>query len=80
MDSGWGDDVLTQAMWVVDQRYAELEREAARALIEGAFASLPFELQEDYREIMELHQAGRIEEANQLWEQWMATAREMGLI
>jgi hypothetical protein len=81
MDSGFGeDDILTQAAWIVGERYAQLELKAARSLIQDAFALLPWDLQDDYRDIQELHQAGRFQEANRAWEQWMAKARDMGLI
>ncbi len=75
----WGD-VLSQAADVADAHYAELEREAARALIRDAFALLPWDLQGDYLEVRELQRAGKRREANAAWDAWMEKARIRGLL
>ncbi len=80
MDGRYGDDIFTQVMVVVDEHDARLDLDAARALIDGAFAALPWELQDDYRDIQELHRSGQYEEASRAWNAWMAKARDMGLI
>ena len=75
----WGD-VLNQAADVADAHYAELELEAARALIRDAFALLPWDLQGDYLEVRELQRAGKRHEANAAWDAWMEKARIKGLL
>ncbi len=65
---------------IANERWAELELEAARSLILGSFAALPWDLQEDYHEIQELYRARRLVEAGQAWDAWMDKARERGLI
>ncbi len=80
MDNGPVEDVLWQAAQVVDDHYAELELDDARSLIEGAFGALPWDLQEDYREIQDLYRQGKLREANFAWDLWMEKARDMGLL
>ena len=74
------EDILSQAAEVVDAHYAELELEAARALIRDAFAFLPWDLQGDYLEVRELQRAGKRREANLAWDAWMEKARNQGLL
>ncbi len=80
MESDAAEDILTQAAYIVDEHYAELELDAARSLIQDSFGLLPWELQEDYRDVQELYRLGKFAEANLAWELWMDKARDMGLI
>ena len=80
MENGQVGDILSQASQVANDHYAALELDAARSLISGAFAALPWELQEDYREIQELHRLRKFGEANFAWDLWMDKARDMGLL
>lgn len=72
--------MLDEFLDVANERWAKLDLDAARSLILDAFALLPWDLQEDYREIQELYHAGHLVEAGQAWDAWMDKAREMGLI
>ncbi len=80
MESRSVDDVFSQALAVADEHFAQLELEAARSLIFDAFAMLPWELQDDYRDVQDLYREGKLEQANLAWDAWMDKAREMGLI
>jgi hypothetical protein len=80
MENGQADDILTQALNIADDHYAELELDAARSLIRDAFVVLPYELQEGYREVQDLYRERKFVQANRAWEAWMDTARGMGLI
>lgn len=80
MESRAEDDVINQALTVAGEHYARLEFEAARSLIFDAFAMLPWELQDDYRDVQDLYRLGKLEQANLAWDAWMDKAREMGLI
>ncbi len=74
------EDIFGEAAEVAEERFAKLELEAARDLIRNAFEFLPWELQEGYQRVLELYSQGRRSEAGAAWQEWMATAREMGLI
>lgn len=74
------EDILSQFAQVAEKHFAKLEREAARALIFGAFDFLPWELQEGYWHVVELYRQGKRSEASQAWEEWMEEARELGVI
>ncbi len=74
------DDVLEQAAEAADEYVAKTELEAASDLIRDAFLFLPWQLQEGYWRVQELHNQHRRSEANAAWDEWMAEARSLGLI
>lgn len=74
------EDVLKQFAQVAEEHFAKHEREAAKDLIQNAFDFLPWELQEGYWRVVELYRERKISEAAKAWEEWMAQARELGLI
>lgn len=74
------EDILSEAAEVAGERFARLELDAARDLIRDALAFLPWELQEAYARVLELYDQGRRSEAGAAWQEWMAMARDMGLI
>ena len=80
MENGSVEDILNQAAAIANEHYAYLELDAARDLIRDAFALLPWELQEDYRDIQALYRMGKLEAANRAWDAWMENARDWGLI
>jgi hypothetical protein len=73
-------DILDQLARMAEKHFAAQEREAAWDLIRDAFGALPWELQDLYAAYVETYNAGRREQASQLFEEWMDKARELGLI
>jgi hypothetical protein len=80
MASDQVEDILAQFDQVAEERFQQLELEAARNLIRDALGFLPWELQDGYYHIMELYREGKRSEAAWYWQEWLAVAREMGLI
>jgi hypothetical protein len=80
MQSETGPDVLNVFAQVANEHFKLHERQAARDLIRDAFHILPWELQDLYRGVVELHRAGKREEASKLFEVWLEEARDLDLL
>jgi len=80
MDGDQPDDIVGRLVQVAENRFAAQEREAAQDLILTGFGLLPLELQDLYFDMRDLYREGRREEAAELFEEWLAQARELGLI
>jgi hypothetical protein len=80
MDGDQPEDVVSRLVQVAENRFAAQDREAAQDLISTGFGLLPLELQDLYFDMVDLYREGRREEAAELFEEWLAQARELGLI
>ena len=80
MDGEQPEDILGQLVQVAENRFAAQDREAAQDLIRNGFGLLPLELQDLYFDMVDLYREGRREEAAELFEEWLAQARELGFI
>jgi len=80
MDGDQPEGILDRLVQVAENRFAAQEREAAQDLILTGFGWLPLELQDLYFDMRDLYREGRREEAAELFEEWLAQARELGLI
>ena len=80
MDGDQPEGILDQLVQVAENRFAAQEREAAQDLILTGFGLLPMELQDLYFDMRDLYREGRREEAAELFEEWLAQARDLGLI
>lgn len=68
------DDLLNHA---IEQQ----EEDDAKELIEGGgLAFLPFDLQELYRDVVELYQLGRYADSSAAWELFKQMAHDKGMI
>ena len=74
------DEVVDRLMRVGEKSFAAHEREAAYDLIRDAFMALPWDLQDMYSDVVELHRQQRFKESTDLFEEWMDRARELGLL
>ena len=80
MDGDQPEGILDRLVQVAENRFAAQDREAAQDLIRDGFGLLPWELQDLYFDMMDLYREGRREQAAELFEEWLAQARELGLI
>jgi len=80
MDGDQPDDIVGRLVQVAENRFAAQDREAAQDLIRAGFGLLPLELQDLYFDMQDLYREGRREQAAELFEEWLAQARELGLI
>jgi hypothetical protein len=80
MDSDQPDDIVGRLVQVAENRFAAHDREAAQDLIRAGFGLLPLELQDLYFDMQDLYREGRREQAAELFEEWLAQARDLGLI
>ena len=80
MDGNRPEDVVGQLVQVAENRFAAQDREAAQDLIRSGFGLLPLELQDLYFDMVDLYREGKREQAAELFEEWLAQARELGLI
>jgi len=80
MDGDQPEDIVGRLVQVAENRFAAQEREAAQDLILTGFRLLPSELQDLYFDMQDLYREGRREEAAELFEEWLAQARDLGLI
>ena len=80
MDGDQPEGILDRLVQVAENRFAAQDREAAQDLIRGGFGLLPLELQDLYFDMQDLYREGRREQAAELFEEWLAQARDLGLI
>ena len=80
MDGDQPEGILGRLVQVAEKRFAAQDREAAQDLIRAGFGLLPLELQDLYFDMQDLYREGRREQAAELFEEWLAQARELGLI
>ena len=80
MDGDQPEGILGRLVEVAENRFAAQDREAAQDLIRDGFGLLPWELQDLYFDMVDLYREGRREQAAELFEEWLAQARELGLI
>jgi hypothetical protein len=80
MDGDQPGDIVGRLVQVAENRFAAQDREAAQDLIRAGFGLLPLELQDLYFDMQDLYREGRREQAAELFEEWLAQARELGLI
>ena len=80
MDGDQPEDTLGRLVQVAENRFAAQDREAAQDLLRAGFGLLPLELQDLYFDMVDLYREGKREEAAELFEEWLAQARELGLI
>ena len=80
MDGDQPEGIVGRLVQVAENRFAAQDREAAQDLILTGFGLLPLELQDLYLDMQDLYREGRREEAAELFEEWLAQARELGLI
>jgi len=80
MDCDQPDDIVGRLVQVAENRFAAQDREAAQDLIRAGFGLLPLELQDLYFDMQDLYREGRREQAAELFEEWLAQARDLGLI
>ena len=80
MDGDPPEDIVDRLVRVAENRFAAQDREAAQDLIRDGFGLLPLELQDLYFDMVDRYREGRREEAAELFEEWLAQARERGLI
>lgn len=80
MDGDQPEDILGRLVQVAENRFAAQDREAAQDLLRAGFGLLPLELQDLYFDMVDLYREGRREQAAELFEEWLAQARELGLI
>ena len=80
MDGDPPEDIVDRLVRVAENRFAAQDREAAQDLIRDGFGLLPLELQDLYFDMVDRYREGRREEAAELFEEWLAQARELGLI
>ncbi len=80
MDGDQAGDVVNRLVQVAENRFAAQDREAAQDLIRTGFGLLPLELQDLYFDMVDLYHEGKLEQAAELFEEWLAQARELGLI
>lgn len=80
MDDNRPDDIVGRLVQVAENRFAAQDREAAQDLIRSGFGLLPLELQDLYFDMVDLYREGKLEEASEVFEEWLAQARELGLI
>ena len=80
MDGDRPEGILDRLVQVAENRFAAQDREAAQDLIRDGFGLLPWELQDLYFDMVDLYREGRREEAAELFEEWLAQARDLGLI
>ena len=74
------DEAVDRLVRVGEKHFAAEEREAAYDLIRDAFMALPWELQDMYADVVDLHRQRRFKESGELFEEWLDRARELGLI
>ena len=80
MDGDQPEDIVGRLVQVAENRFAAQDREAAQDLIRSGFGLLPLELQDLYFDMVDLYREGKREQAAELFEEWLAQARELGLI
>ena len=80
MDGDQLEGVVGRLVQVAENRFAAQEREAAQDLILIGFGLLPLELQDLYFDMVDLYREGKREQAAELFEEWLAQARELGFI
>jgi hypothetical protein len=80
MDGDQPEGIVGRLVQVAEKRFAAQDREAAQDLIRAGFGLLPLELQDLYFDMQDLYREGRREQAAELFEEWLAQARELGLI
>ncbi len=80
MDGDRPDDIVNRLVQVAENRFAAHDREAAQDLIRSGFGLLPMELQDLYFDMVDLYREGKLEQAAELFEEWLSQARELGLI
>ncbi len=80
MDGDQPGDIINRLVQVAEKRFAAQDREAAQDLIRTGFGLLPLELQDLYFDMVDLYREGKREQAAELFEEWLAQARELGLI
>jgi len=74
------EDIVGRLVQVAEKRFAAQDREAAQDLLRAGFGLLPLELQDLYFDMVDLYREGKREQAAELFEEWLAQARELGLI
>ncbi len=80
MDGDQPEGIVGRLVQVAENRFAAQDREAAHDLILMGFGLLPLELQDLYFDMVDLYSEGKREQAAELFEEWLAQARELGLI
>ncbi len=80
MENDQPEDIIDRLVRVAENHFDAQEREAAHDLLRDGFALLPTELQDLYLDVTDLYREGKIEQAAELFEEWLAQARELGLI
>jgi hypothetical protein len=80
VDGDQPEGIVGRLVQVAENRFAAQDREAAQDLIRGGFGLLPMELQDLYFDMVDLYREGKREQAAELFEEWLAQARELGLI
>ncbi len=80
MDGDQPEGIVGRLVQVAENRFAAQDREAAHDLILTGFGLLPLELQDLYFDMVDLYREGKREQAAELFEEWLAQARELGLI
>jgi len=80
MDGDQPEGILDRLVQVAENRFAAQDREAAQDLIRDGFGLLPWELQDLYFDMVDLYREGKREQAAELFEEWLAQARELGFI
>ena len=80
MEGDQSEDIVGRLVQVAENRFAAQDREAAQDLIRTGFGLLPLELQDLYFDMVDRYREGKREQAAELFEEWLAQARELGLI
>jgi hypothetical protein len=80
MDGDQPEGIVGRLVQLAEKRFAAQDREAAQDLIRAGFGLLPLELQDLYFDMQDLYREGRREQAAELFEEWLAQARDLGLI
>ena len=80
MDGDQPEGIVGRLVQVAENRFAAQDREAAQDLIRTGFGLLPLELQDLYFDMVDLYREGKREQSAELFEEWLAQARELGLI
>ena len=80
MDGDQPEGIVGRLVQVAENRFAAQDREAAQDLIRTGFGLLPLELQDLYFDMVDLYREGKREQSAELFEEWLAQARGLGLI